>query len=176
MCRNVFALLSPVNPDPTFALSAVALEAAVSAKRYGLPVQGLFFRLIQDSAVKTAKSMLSKDRDNLVLWDGYARLERQRGNVAAARAVYITALQAVFATKEQSAATVDEAELWAAWAMMEWEEGEEGRCLGVLVATAGVGQSDIGKHARHISRGARAHLLQKSLQILHCTRHRRLLS
>ena len=101
------------------------------------------------SAVKMAKSILSNDRDNLVLWDGYARLERQRGNIAAARTVYITALQAahVQPTQQMSAwqrMNEDETELWSGWAEMEWETGDEARCFEVLVMAAAMEASTLG--------------------------------
>ena len=101
------------------------------------------------SALKLAKSTLSTDRDNLVLWDGYARLERQRGNVGAARAVYVAALQAVHARRgglgERVVPTEDETELWSGWAEMEWDEGEMARCLEVLVMAMGMDISRLGK-------------------------------
>ena len=86
------------------------------------------------SAVKASKAILSADRDNYVLWDGYARLERRRGNVAAARAVYATAIKAAKA----SLADEDEIELWASWAEMEFEENDEARCLEVLFMASGL--------------------------------------
>ena len=91
-----------------------------------------------------AKSLLASDRENLVLWDGYARLERQRGNIDAARAVYVTAI------RSRDSAVTDEtgedaAELWSAWAEMEWDVGEEVRCLEVLVMAAGMDISRLGE-------------------------------
>lgn len=81
----------------------------------------------------------------MILWDGYARLERERGNVKAAREVYKTALQAARALRpEQGTKTEDETELWAAWADMEWERGENSTCLAILIA-ATVGDGDIGE-------------------------------
>ena len=97
-----------------------------------------------------AKSVLSADRDNLVLWDGFARLERQRGHVSAARAVYVAALQAAKASRQTDShgaqvLSEDEMELWSAWAEMEWEDGEEARCLEVLVMVAGFDLDKLGK-------------------------------
>lgn len=130
-------------PDPTFTLASFAFEAAVSPKSCDLRSGDLSSELIigSRSAVKMAKSILSEDRDNLILWDGYARLERQRGNISAARAVYVAALQAARALRQPRESLVyemkeDEVELWSAWAEMEWEEGEEARCLEVLVLAA----------------------------------------
>ncbi len=79
-----------------------------------------------------------------MLWDGYARLERQRGNIPAARAVYVTALQSAV-SDPATEPNEDIIELWSAWAEMEWEEGEEVRCLEVLVMAAGLDTSRLGK-------------------------------
>jgi hypothetical protein len=78
-----------------------------------------------------------------VLWDGYARLERQRDNIQSARTVYVTALQAARARTQVAASVTneDEAELWASWAEMEWEAGNAARCLAVLALPW---QDDIG--------------------------------
>ena len=100
-----------------------------------------------------AKSVLSADRDNLVLWDGYARLERQRGHVTAARAVYVAALQAARASQQMNSSgevvlSEDEEELWSAWAEMEWEDGEESRCSEVLVMAAGFDLDKLGEWSR----------------------------
>jgi hypothetical protein len=75
------------------------------------------------SAVKLAKMVLTADRDNLVLWDGYARV------------VYATALQAARALRPGGLEFSDEeqAELWASWAEMEWEQGNDARCLAVVL-------------------------------------------
>lgn len=100
------------------------------------------------SGIKVAKEILSTDRDNLALWDGYARLERQRGKTAAARQVYVTAIQSVMARIQESDdedLQLDEAELWASWAEMEWEEGNDARCLEVLVMAAGMQRQAIGR-------------------------------
>ena len=119
LARNSFMLLRPLIPDPSFTLAYFAFEAAVSPK----------------SAVKAAKAILADDRDNLVLWDGYARLERQRGNATAARTVYVTALQAAMA--EGSTADDEERlEVWSSWAEMEFEH-DEARCLAVILMAAG---------------------------------------
>nr|XP_031858056.1 uncharacterized protein CI109_006498 [Kwoniella shandongensis]KAA5525128.1 hypothetical protein CI109_006498 [Kwoniella shandongensis] len=122
--RNVFTLLRPLVPDPSFTLASFAFEAAVSPK----------------GAVKAAKGILANDRDNLLLWDGYARLERQRGNVPAARTVYVMALQAARAARLGATKTEDEMDLWTGWAEMEMETANEARCLEVVVMAAGVGE------------------------------------
>lgn len=95
-----------------------------------------------------AREILSSDRDNLALWDGYARLERQRGKITAARQVYVTAIQSAMARIQESNdenLQLDEAELWASWAEMEWEEGNDERCLEVLVMAAGMQRQLIGE-------------------------------
>lgn len=125
LVRNAFDLLRPLIPDPNFTLAYFAFESAVSPK----------------SAVKVAKAILSEDRDNLLLWEGYARLERQRGNVGAARTVYATALQAALEAKKSDAED-DQKEVWASWAEMELEHDEK-RCLEVLLMAAGLGVSTL---------------------------------
>ncbi|KAL7422893.1 hypothetical protein Q5752_002190 [Cryptotrichosporon argae] len=133
--RNALAMLRPLVPDPSFTVAIFAFEAATSPK----------------SAVKLAKTVLSADRDNLALWDGYARLERQRGRLAAARNVYVTALQAALARRAAAESApggdsgdlaIDEDEMWAAWAEMEWAHGEDA-CLEVVVMAAGQGRERI---------------------------------
>jgi hypothetical protein len=96
------------------------------------------------SAVKLAKSILSQDRENLFLWDGYARLERKRGNIAAARAVYGAALQASLAARDAGKVSEDEMDLWVGWAEMEYELGETGRCLEVLLMASGLDLAKLG--------------------------------
>ncbi|WVQ77105.1 hypothetical protein IAR50_006788 [Cryptococcus sp. DSM 104548] len=132
LVKEVFRLMGPVVPDPGFTLAGLAVEAARLPK----------------GAIKAAKSILSQDRTNLLLWDGYARLERQRGNVEAARTVYVTALQAALQARSDGGKTEDEMDLWAGWAEMEFEEGqgERGRCLDVVVMAAGIGEDRISLH------------------------------
>ncbi|WVF70250.1 hypothetical protein IAT40_005039 [Kwoniella sp. CBS 6097] len=131
LVRNVFSLLRPLVPDPAFTLASFAFESAISPK----------------SAVKLAKTILSSDRDNLLLWDGYARIERHRGNVAAARTVYVTALQAARTARGHGPKTEDELDIWASWAEMEWEIGDDIRCLEVLILAVGVGNDDLAEFA-----------------------------
>ncbi|WRT64373.1 uncharacterized protein IL334_001305 [Kwoniella shivajii] len=130
--RSVFGILRPLVPDPAFTLASFAFESAVSPK----------------GAVKLAKSILASDRDNLLLWDGYARLERQRGNMSAARTVYVTALQAAITVRSDDSASEDELDLWAGCAEMEFENGEEARALEVIVLAAGIGQDRLADYAR----------------------------
>ncbi|BEI89274.1 uncharacterized protein CcaverHIS019_0206360 [Cutaneotrichosporon cavernicola] len=124
--RNVLALMRPLVPDPSFVLSTFAFETALSYK----------------GAVRAAKSILAGDSDNLILWDGYARLEQQRGKLAAARQVYVTALhaaeqRATLAGINKDDLEQDMDELWAAWAEMEYETGDEDLCLQVITMAAG---------------------------------------
>lgn len=103
---------------------------------------------LNSSAIKLAKTVLRDNRTNLALWDGYARLERQRGKVEEARAVYVTALSMYreFESKDQ----IDGPLLWRAWAEMEWEEGRPMLALKILVAsTLSDEKVDLGTY-RHI--------------------------
>lgn len=72
------------------------------------------------SAAKLAKSLLSSDQTNLVLWDAYARLERNRGRLAEARNVYQQTLQS--AQQFGSTALAVLPQLWLAFVEMELEE------------------------------------------------------
>lgn len=40
---------------------------------------------------------------------------------------------------------LDEAKLWASWAEMEWEDGNDKRCLEVLIMAAGMQRQAIGE-------------------------------
>lgn len=96
-------------------------------------------------AVKWAKQVLRDQRQNLILWDAYARIERQRGKVDDARAVYVTALSMYrsFAVEEQ----IDGPLLWHSWAEMEWEEGRAMLALKVWVASVSASEEiDLGKY------------------------------
>ena len=114
--RECFNLLRPLIPDPRFTVAYFAFEAALSPK----------------AAVKASKAVLSQDRDNVLLWTGYAQLERQRGNIQAARVVYATALQSGAESDEE-----DRRDLWASWAEMEFEH-DESRALDVAIMAAGL--------------------------------------
>ena len=78
----------------------------------------------------------------MALWDGYARIERQRGKIVEARQVYCTALSMYrsFAPQDQ----IDGPLLWRAWAEMEWEDGRPNVALKVLCAATGGEQVDLG--------------------------------
>jgi hypothetical protein len=95
------------------------------------------------SAIKLAKQILRDARQNLVLWDGYARVERQRGRIQEARQVYITALSMyrTFAPQYQ----IDGPLLWRSWAEMEWEAGRPMLALRILAASWAVSDVDLGK-------------------------------
>ncbi|GAA5980700.1 hypothetical protein JCM10908_001742 [Rhodotorula pacifica] len=116
LARNTLSLLRSVLSDQFLVLDAFAFEAAHSPK----------------SAVKLAKQVLRDRRHDLALWDGYARIERQRGKIAEARQVYCTALSMYrsFAPEDQ----IDGPLLWRAWAEMEWEDGRPAVALKVLCA------------------------------------------
>lgn len=94
-------------------------------------------------AVKAAKQILRDHRQDLSLWDGFARIERQRGKIADARQVYCTALSMYrsFKPNEQ----IDGPLLWRSWAEMEWEEGNSAVALKVVVAASKDDQVDLGE-------------------------------
>lgn len=94
------------------------------------------------SAVKLAKQVLRDHRNDLALWDAYARIELQRGKAADARQVYCTALSMyrLFRPQDQ----IDGPLLWRAWAEMEWEDGRSVIALKVLVAATSTANVDLG--------------------------------
>ncbi|GAA5865509.1 hypothetical protein JCM8547_001271 [Rhodosporidiobolus lusitaniae] len=118
VARNAFTLLRTAVPDTFLTLDFFAFEAAQSPK----------------AAVKLAKLVLRNHRQDLALWDGYARIERARGKIAEARQVYQTALTMYSSFPERD--RIDGPLLWRAWAEMEWEEGRPEVALRVLVASA----------------------------------------
>lgn len=81
------------------------------------------------AAKKLAKVLLSQDRDNVVLWRAFARLERNNGNVDSARTVYMSLLVASHPLEELIPA-------WSEWAELEWEAGELNTSLLVLTIAA----------------------------------------
>ncbi|BGP21464.1 hypothetical protein JCM10295v2_000339 [Rhodotorula toruloides] len=125
LAKNALNLLRTVSPDVFLALNAFSLEAAQNPK----------------SAVKLAKQVLRYRRQDLALWDGYARIERSRGKVADARQVYCTALSMYrsFASQDQ----IDGPLLWRAWAEMEWEEGRPALALRILIAATSAEKLDL---------------------------------
>ncbi|GAA5891027.1 hypothetical protein JCM6882_006393, partial [Rhodosporidiobolus microsporus] len=142
LARNAFTLLRVGFADPFLTLDFFAFEAAQSPK----------------NAVKLAKQVLRDRRTDLVLWDGYARVERQRGKIAEARQVYCTALSMYrsFAPQDQ----IDGPLLWRAWAEMEWEEGKPETALQVLVAAVSEEQIDLASLASSTSRPSAAQILR----------------
>ncbi|GAA5826903.1 hypothetical protein JCM11251_002152 [Rhodosporidiobolus azoricus] len=142
LARNAFSLLRSAVSDPFLTLDSFAFEAAHNPK----------------SAVKLAKQVLRDHRSDLVLWDGYARIERQRGKFVEARQVYCTALSMYrsFAPEDQ----IDGPLLWRAWAEMEWEEGKPEVALQVLVSAASEQQVDLASLASSSIRPSAAQILR----------------
>ncbi|CEQ42109.1 SPOSA6832_03893, partial [Sporobolomyces salmonicolor] len=142
--RNTLELLRQTVPDPFLTLDEFALEAAQSPKRF-VPIvhrnRSFANPTGMHSAVKMAKQILRDRRQDLALWDGYARIERQRGKTADARQVYCTALGMYrsFAPPDQ----IDAPLLWRAWAEMEWEEGNPVLALKILSAATSSEQVDL---------------------------------
>jgi hypothetical protein len=116
LIRNAFLVLRPLIPHPAFTLAYFAFESAASPR----------------TAIKAAKVILAEERGNLLLWDGYARLEQQRGKIAVARTVFATALRS-----EVKADAEDRQDVWASWADMEFEQGS-GMALEVTLLAAGI--------------------------------------
>ncbi|KAM0793184.1 hypothetical protein ACM66B_000655 [Microbotryomycetes sp. NB124-2] len=116
MARNSLQMLRTAVSDNFLTLDYFAFEACQNPK----------------NAVKVAKQVLKDSRQNLVLWDGYARLERQRGKLNESRQVYVTALSMYRSFKPND--QVDGPLLWRAWAEMEWEEGDTSLALHIVVA------------------------------------------
>ncbi|KAK4054854.1 hypothetical protein OIV83_000778 [Microbotryomycetes sp. JL201] len=116
MTRNALQMLRTATNDTFLTLDYFAFETCQNPK----------------SAIKVAKQVLRDSRQNLALWDGYARIERQRGKQSEARQVYVTALSMYrsFDAKNQ----VDGPLLWRAWAEMEWEEGDPAVALRIIIA------------------------------------------
>lgn len=104
---------------------------------------------VAHSAIKLAKQVLRDRRQDLALWDGYARIERQRGKINEARQVYRTALSMYRSFPRQD--QIDGPLLWRAWAEMEWEEKHPAAALQVLVAATEPEHSDLGAHSVRLS-------------------------
>lgn len=102
--------------------------------------------LLSASAIQRAKSILADNRDSLVLWNAYARLERQRGKVAEARKVYLRALSLSSPDVQKASAAAD-GETWAlfkGWAELEWSEWRDAHAVAVIAAAASGDFSDLG--------------------------------
>jgi hypothetical protein len=67
--------------------------------------------------------------------------------------VYATALQAARSLRPGVLVSSDEeqAELWASWAEMEWEQGDEARCLAVVLLPMQESLDGLGTLCREIS-------------------------
>ena len=142
--RSVFALLHPLVEDEQFTLSSFAFEAAVNVTSFVLRcLSRIRANTLRFSALKLAKGILRTNRQNLLLWDAYARLQRSRGKVSEARTVYVTSLSMArsFTEKEKLHIPL----LWKSWAEMEWEEGNSLLALRVLVAATAVEETDLGE-------------------------------
>ncbi|CED84838.1 Uncharacterized conserved protein [Phaffia rhodozyma] len=122
LISNILFQVRTLNPDPIFSLYAFSFEAAHNVK----------------SAIKLAKPILAENRDSLPLWDGYARLERQRSKPDESRKVYLTALSMM--SKEvvnlHKAGRGQSWVLWRGWAELEWEWGVGGKRLIEVIASA----------------------------------------
>jgi hypothetical protein len=81
------------------------------------------------AAKKLAKMLLNEDRDNIVLWRAYARLERNNSNLESARTVYMSLLVANHPAKDLTS-------VWSEWAELEWEAGELNTSLLILITAA----------------------------------------
>lgn len=161
--RNALALLRQALPDDTFlTLDALSLEAVQGPKACAFsPSLALMMRTLltfvpHHSAVKLAKQVLRDKRNDLALWDGYARVERQRGKTTEARQVYCTALSMYRSFRPQD--QIDGPLLWRAWAEMEWEEGRPVVALKVLTAATSAENVDLG-----------ALLFRRELRVRHLT-------
>jgi hypothetical protein len=78
--------------------------------------------------------MLASRREDLNLWDAYARLELQRGNVSSARAVYAAVLAPTTGVRGSEPPSDDILRIWASWAELEWIENNTIACLNILLA------------------------------------------
>ncbi|OZJ02841.1 hypothetical protein BZG36_03228 [Bifiguratus adelaidae] len=114
--RNAFQQLGLVYSDSTLIIRRLALEAAYSAK----------------SGEKLAKQLLKNRRDDLLLWNAYARMESMIGRQAEARKVYTTAIK--LSGNQNSDAM---AHLYRNFAEMEMEHGRSAAALTVLCTMMG---------------------------------------
>ncbi|SPO40780.1 uncharacterized protein PSFLO_06262 [Pseudozyma flocculosa] len=94
------------------------------------------------AATKLARKLLSKDRDNHVLWHAYAQLELSAGRTAPARTVYVTALESSttrFAEDGRPLAYLPQ--MWSSLAEQLWRSGETVGAAAVIVSAAKCGFS-----------------------------------
>ncbi|RUS31601.1 hypothetical protein BC938DRAFT_477469, partial [Jimgerdemannia flammicorona] len=116
--RNIFKQIRQVVRDDFLSLYHLAFEASTNYK----------------SGQKLAKQMLKTDRMNLMLWNGYAQMEKANGKYSEARKVYITALSTYRSFPEHQRA--DAPLLYRMFAEMEFELGRKGAALTILAAMA----------------------------------------
>jgi hypothetical protein len=134
--------------DLTYSLYSISFEASQNTK----------------GAIKRAKAILAENRDSLVLWNAYARLERQRGKTADGRKVYHTALSLSSAEVRRQSALGggDVWTLFRGWAELEQSEGRPAHAV-AIVAVAASGDFDrLGPSDRSLlfrgAEGRQAHL------------------
>ncbi|KAI9260144.1 NRDE-2, necessary for RNA interference-domain-containing protein [Sporodiniella umbellata] len=79
-------------------------------------------------ARKVAKQLLKEDRDNLILWNAYAQMEKSHSNLDAARKVYLTALAMCRADTPMASW------MYLMFAKLEMEAGRPAEALKILVS------------------------------------------
>lgn len=91
------------------------------------------------SAKKLAKSFLKKDPQNLLLWNIYAQIELQAGNVDECRKVYQNALSLhqTFASEQTKPQALV---LYKEYANLEWRAGRVNLAMGIILAAMEDGQ------------------------------------
>lgn len=116
--RNAFGQLNALQWNDHLAICHLSLESSISNK----------------SAKKLAKDMLKDRSSNLILWNGYAQMEKSHGRLKEARRVYQTALASYrqFPESDQQSAPL----LYSAFAQLEWEEKRPEEALKILVSMA----------------------------------------
>ncbi|KAI9313832.1 NRDE-2, necessary for RNA interference-domain-containing protein [Dichotomocladium elegans] len=114
--RNALDQLNKLRWDNHLAICHLALESSYSYKR----------------GKKLAKEMLKEHRNNLILWNVYAQMEKSHGRVNEARRVYQTALAGYkdFPKPDQEASPL----LYSAFAQLELDENRPDEALSILVA------------------------------------------
>lgn len=110
MLRHLFAALEIPDDDNEWEILALAFALAVNPK----------------SAVGLSKTLLSRHRESLALWNAHAQLEGSRGRRDEARKVYQTTLALNRSHNKASC-------LWWNWAEMEWLAGDDHAALIVIL-------------------------------------------
>lgn len=119
--RHVFQLLVPaLRTERYFAVSALSFEARVDPA----------------GAARLAKSWLSIDASNVLVWDAHARIARLRGRIKEMRNAYATTLEMGAATFTGQAVR-DLTILWHSWVEAEFDLGNDDLALRVAVACVG---------------------------------------